>query len=226
LSEETRPEEPRAEGTRSEERRPEGLDPAIALVDLDSVAVGIVTADAMVKAAPVGSIYTGTVHPGRYLVLVSGDTASVEEALAVGLATGGGSVVDSVFLADVHPAVSAAIVATEERALHGGEALGIVETATVATVIDAADAAVKAAAVELAAVRLADGLGGKGYALIVGAVADVEAAIDGARSRVAGSTAVISYRVVAQLHDEVAVNLERDLRFNARLVARPGERGG
>ena len=65
------------------------LDPAVGMIELDSIAVGVVTGDAMVKASPLGSINVGTVHPGRYLVLVGGDTASVEVALEVGHATGG-----------------------------------------------------------------------------------------------------------------------------------------
>ena len=49
-------------------------------------------------------------HPGRYLVLVGGDTAAVEIALDSG---GTDTVVDSLFLADVHPAVVAAITTTD-----------------------------------------------------------------------------------------------------------------
>ena len=86
-----------------------GVDPAIAMIEFSSIAVGITSGDAMVKASPLGSIYAGTVHPGKYLVRVSGDTASVDEALGVGLATGGATVVDSVFLPDIHPAVTGAI---------------------------------------------------------------------------------------------------------------------
>jgi microcompartment protein CcmL/EutN len=48
-------------------------DPAVALVEFDSISAGIVAGDAMVKSSPIGTIYAGTVHPGKYLVLVSGD---------------------------------------------------------------------------------------------------------------------------------------------------------
>lgn len=192
-------------------------DPAIALIEFDSIARGIVAGDAMVKASPLGSIYAGTVHPGKYLVLVSGDTASVEEALDAGRDSGNGAIVDSMFLPDVHPSVTAALTTLEEEAAgFEGEALGIVETSTVATVIDAADAGVKAARVGLIAVRLADGLGGKGYALFSGPVAEVEAAVAAAVERAEPTGSLIEQRVIAQLHDELAVNLASDLRFMAR----------
>ena len=83
------------------------FDPAIGLLEFDSIVAGIVAGDAMVKASPVSSLYAGTVHPGRYLVLVGGDTAAVEVALESRRPID--SLVDSLFLADVHPAVIAAI---------------------------------------------------------------------------------------------------------------------
>ena len=43
----------------------------------------------MVKRAPVEVTYAGTVHPGKYLVLVGGDVACVEESFAAGLALAG-----------------------------------------------------------------------------------------------------------------------------------------
>lgn len=188
------------------------------MLEFNSIAVGIVVGDAMVKSSPLGSISAGTVHPGKYLVLVSGDTASVEEAMDIGAAEGGPDLVDSMFLPDVHPAVTAAMTTPDAAAEFGGEALGIVETATVATVIEAADAGVKAAAVDLVAVRLADGLGGKGYALFAGPVAEVEAAVEAAADRATPGGALLHTKIIAQLHDEMADNLRADLHFMRRIV--------
>jgi len=204
---------------------PAGLDPAIAVVELDSIASGVVAGDAMVKASPLGSIYAGTVHPGKYVILVSGDTASVEIALGVGMGSGGGSVVDSIFLPDVHPAVVAAVVTEEDRAQLEFEAVGIVETNAVSSVVEAADAGVKAARVDLTAVRLADGLGGKGYAVFCGVVAEVEAAVEAAVDRIEATGHLVGSVVIAQMHDEMRANLISDLRFNHRLALRPSERG-
>ena len=202
-----------------------GVDPAVAMIEFSSIAVGITTGDAMIKASPLGSIYAGTVHPGKYLVLVSGDTASVDEALEVGLASGGSSVLDSVFLPDIHPAVTGAIASADEAAWVDGDSLGIVETEHVATVIQAADAGVKAAFVEVSAVRMADGLGGKGYVLFSGEVAEVEAAVEAAEQWSAESGFVLQATVIAQLHAEMAFNLNSDLRFRSRMSLRPVERG-
>ncbi len=192
-------------------------DPAIALLEFDSISAGIVAGDAMVKSSPIGAIYAGTVHPGKYLVLVSGDTASVEVALATGSETGGSSVSDTVFLPDIHPDVTAAIVGGAAGASLAEEALGIVETSTVAAVIDAADAGVKTADVTVSSVRLADGLGGKGYVLFSGQVAEVEAAVEAAVERTRPHGTLIRSDLIAQLHEEMAENLGAELRFLKRM---------
>lgn len=193
-------------------------DPAIAIVEFDSIATGVFSGDAMVKSSPIGSIYAGTVHPGRYLVLVSGDTASVEVALDTGRDVGDRSVIDSIFLPAVHDDVVAAIVSLVDAADFDGEAAGIIETATVASVVEASDAGVKAAAVALPAVRLADGLGGKGYALFTGPIAEVEEALEAAVERAMPTGHLIRHVVIAQIHAEMRENLAADLRFNQRLA--------
>jgi len=100
----------------------------------------------------------------------------------------------------------------------------VVETVTIAAVIDAADAGVKAATVDVPAVRLADGLGGKGYVLFSGDLAEVEAAVEAAVSRSERTDAELRHVIIAQLHDEIRDNLARELRLNYRLARRPEER--
>ncbi|HKZ76178.1 MAG TPA: BMC domain-containing protein, partial [Actinomycetota bacterium] len=140
------------------------MQPAIAVLEFDSIAKGIEAGDAMIKRAPLEVIRAGTVHPGKYLVLVGGLTADVEEAMEAGREAGESSLVDIVFLPDVHPEVVASIGGTRRE--DGGEALGVIETSTVASVIHAADAGVKGARVVIRELRLADELGGKGYVLL------------------------------------------------------------
>ncbi|HBY93485.1 MAG TPA: propanediol utilization protein, partial [Chloroflexi bacterium] len=57
---------------------------AIALLEFESVARGIVAGDAMIKRAPLALLRCGTVQPGRFLVLVGGGEAEVDEALTAG----------------------------------------------------------------------------------------------------------------------------------------------
>jgi microcompartment protein CcmL/EutN len=185
------------------------LAPALALLEFHSLAAGIEAGDAMVKRAPVEQLLTGSIQPGYYLALVVGEVADVNEAIDAGLAAAGDYLRDRLLLPNVHPGVVAAL--RGERATGAAEALGIVETASVAAAIRAADAGLKGAEVELNQLRLGDGLGGKGLALFGGRVTDVEAAVAIGGDSVAAQ--VVRRAVIAQLHGEMWVNVNGSGRF-------------
>ena len=191
------------------------MEPAVGLLEFASIAKGIEAGDAMIKRAPLQVIRAGTVHPGKYLVLVGGLTADVEEAVEAGREVAGASLVDVVFLPDVHPDVVASIGGTRRE--DAGDALGVIETPTVAATIDAADAGVKGARVTIRDLRLADDLGGKGYVLFGGEVAEVEAAVGYGVARTAASGQEVTHVVISQLHGEMRENLTADPRFGERV---------
>jgi microcompartment protein CcmL/EutN len=123
-------------------------------------------------------------------------------------------VLDYVFLPGVHPDVPASIGAARRPA--PVEALGIVETASVAAAIQAADAALKGAQVTLLELRLADGLGGKGLAFFSGSITDVETAVLIACDAIAEGGHLLNAVVIPQLHAEMAENLLETSRFRGR----------
>lgn len=197
------------------------LKPALGLVELGSVALGLKAGDAMVKRSPVAVTYAGTVHPGKYVVLVGGEVADVEEALAAGREAGGAALLDDLFLPDVHPGVVAALAGARRAA--SGEALGVVETLTVAATVGAADRGLKGARVELREIHLADDLGGKAYCLFQGVLADVEAAVELAVAGLARPELLVAQVVIPRFHDEMLSNLAAAPGLLARVRARPGE---
>lgn len=191
------------------------IDPALALLEFSSIAAGIQSADAMVKRAVLDVIHAGTVQPGRFLVLIGGTVAEVEEALKAGLNTAPDAVNDHIFLPGVHADVVKALAGTRDVQNLDG-ALGVVETRTVPAAIHAADRGVKGAQVALMEIRLADGLGGKGIVLFTGGVSDVEAAleiIDGALQE----SQKVRQVVIAQLHSDIAAVIRGTTRFGAQL---------
>ncbi len=185
--------------------------PALALLEFSSIASGIEAGDAMVKRAPVAAMHTGTVQPGHYLVMVAGDVASVEEAVAAGKAAGQPALRDFLFLPNVHPDVVAAL--SGKRSVGASDALGVVETQTVASAIRAADAGVKGAEVTLLQLRLADGLGGKGIFFFIGLVSYLETAVSIAAN--SAQTHLLHQSVIAQLHAEMWENVNTYGRFGS-----------
>jgi microcompartment protein CcmL/EutN len=191
------------------------MDPSIAILEFDSIAYGIAAGDAMAKRSPLDVLRAGTIHPGRYLVLAGGGTAEVEEAIEAGRAVGGRALLGLTHLPDVHPDVVEGIGGARRS---GGDSLGIIETRTVTAVIEAADAGVKNADVVLRELRLADGLGGKGYVLFGGPLTEVEVAVEAGVARMSGDEHTVTAVTVSRLHEEMDENLQADGRFLA-LVA-------
>jgi len=194
--------------------KPLQIDPALALLEFNSIAAGIYAGDAMVKRAQLDVVHAGTVQPGRFLVLIGGSVAEVEEAVKAGKENSLDSLNDSIFLPGVHPDVV--------RALGGGrlnqpiEALGIIETVSVPAAIMAADKGVKGAQVYLFEVRLADGLNGKGLVFFSGLVSDVEAALELCiESLQAGQ--LVKQAVIPQFHNDMAQTLKNNTRFGVQL---------
>lgn len=193
--------------------------PAMGLLEHPSIATGIRVGDAMVKRAPVALLHAGTVHPGKYLLLVAGDVASVEEALLAAddaMHPEDAPFLDRLFLPDVEPRVAAAVRGARDNS-GDGEALGVFETATVAATLAAADRVLKGTEVSLREIRLADHLGGKAYALFQGPLAEVEIALDLATDSLRAPSLLVGRTLIAQLHDDLRANLDDGGDFLPRL---------
>lgn len=149
---------------------------AIGLVEFNSIARGIEAADDMLKAARVEAVSCRTVCPGKYIAMVSGDVAAVDSAVKAGINRGASAVVDSFVLPNVHPSVIRAVFAAATAA--EVRALGIIETFSLASLIVAADTAVKAAEIEILDIRLGLAIGGKSFVMLTGDVGAVKAAVE------------------------------------------------
>ncbi len=185
--------------------------PALALIEFSSIPTGILAGDAMIKRAPLSILKTGTVHPGKHVVLVGGSVAAVEEAFAKGVAIGGDQVIDRVFLADVHEQVYDAVL--NKHLPCNRESLGIVETGTMAATIKGADAAVKGAVVDIMELRLADDLGGKAFTVFTGAVEEVQAAVELAQANVTDQQFWLGATIIPRLHEDMVQQIETSTHF-------------
>lgn len=152
---------------------------AIGMVELSSIARGIETSDSMVKAAQVELLRSVTVCPGKYMVIIGGDTGAVRAAMEAGRQKGAQYVVDTLLIPSVHEQVFPAISGTME--VTNPQAVGVVEFYSIASAIQAADAAVKAAQVTLIEVRTGYAIGGKGFVVLTGDVGAVRAAVEAAK---------------------------------------------
>jgi len=176
--------------------------PAIGVVEFSDIPTGVVATDAMLKKAPIALIRSGTITAGRYLTLIGGTPASVDESLRAGLLVGGGSVLDHLFLADVHVQLYEGMLGARRAA--GVGSFAILETETVAANVRAVEHALKGTNVELVEIRLGDqGLAGKGVSILRGELHDVEAAAALAVAALAEVGCDVSTQIVSAPHDRL-----------------------
>ena len=166
---------------------------SIGLIELGSIAAGFQVTDAMLKAADVELILARSICSGKYMVLVRGDVAAVHAAVENGCRAGGLSVIDTFVIPNVHESIFPAISGTAK--VEALEALGIIESFSVASLIEGADAAAKSANVRLIELRLAMALGGKAFVTLTGNVAAVQSAVD-AGAEVVGRKGLLVNKVV------------------------------
>jgi microcompartment protein CcmL/EutN len=189
------------------ELREVALAPCIGLLELCSVARGIEVADTVLWEARVEVLFATPVHPGKYVVLFTGSIDDVRAALRHGAEVAAADLDDQLIIPQVHEQVVPMLKRNGGHVKGELDAIGVVETNTVASAIVAADLALKTATVDLLELRIANGLGGKSFFTLTGEVSDVRSAV-AAGARTASERGLLAREVViARPHPELAFHL-------------------
>jgi len=171
---------------------------AIGLVEFKSIAKGIEATDTMVKSANVDILNANTICSGKFICFVAGDVGAVKNAVEVGTRVGANHVVDHLVIPNVHPAVFPALSGTSQ--VNKNNSLGVIETISVASAIMSADAAVKAANIDLIEIRCATGLGGKAFLTLTGEISAVRSAVQSARALLINEGTLLETAVISSPH--------------------------
>jgi microcompartment protein CcmL/EutN len=185
--------------------------PAIALIEYSSIASGILAGDEMLKKAPITVIKSGTVHNGKYLVLIGGSVASVEESYAKGLAVDPDKIIDNMILSDVNQQLHDCILGSRSECTE--ESLGIIEASSVSTMIKASDAGIKGADVNIVEIRLADDIGGKSFTIYNGKIEEVQAAVEIAKKAVTVPEHWVNETIIPNLHADMKIQIDQTTSF-------------
>lgn len=193
---------------------PEVTGPALALLEIADVPAGFLALDALAKEASVEVLSAGTVQSGHFLIAFAGEVLPVEMSFARALAIAEAALLDSVLLPYAEPRIVPALLDGSPRKPGSGDALGVLQTSASPTLLRAVDAALKGAEVELLELRLAEGLHGRGLAMLWGLQHDVQAAIDHAnRAYGRGLSTGCTAAVVANADREIGRALRKGTRF-------------
>jgi microcompartment protein CcmL/EutN len=173
---------------------------ALACLELSSIARGVRVLDAIVKRAPVQLRHHGRHSCGKYVILVDGDVASVEESYEDALQQSGDALIDHMFLARAHERVWSAL--DGDYADPTDDAALMVETSSVACNVEALDFAVKLVDAVIVDLQLASGIGGKGYFALQAPQHDLEYARDELLVRLP-TDRVVGIDLIARPHHEM-----------------------
>lgn len=174
---------------------------SLGLIEMTSIAAGMQAADIMLKTANVELVLSRTICSGKYMVLIGGDVAEVQSAVDAAATQIEFAIIDTFVIPNVHPDIFPALSGHSEAGEL--EALGILESFSVASLIEGADAAVKSANVRIIEIRLAMALGGKAFCTITGEVAAVRSAIDSGAFVIAEKGLLVNKVVIAQPRKEL-----------------------
>ncbi len=174
---------------------------AIGIIEVASIAKGIELCDHMIKASRVKVLSSMPMCPGKYVIIVGGRVADVEHSVQAAVQRAGSNLVDKLVIPNIHEQVFKAVNNASD--IQDIDALGIIETFSVASGILAADAAVKAALVDLIEIRLSRGMGGKSFIVLTGAVANVKAGVEAGCSVVKADGLLAGYSVIPAPHGDL-----------------------
>ena len=174
---------------------------AVGVIELRSIPVGIEACDDALKSSGIRLVAAHPSCPGKYEIIVTGSIAEVQTAVDHVKAKFAHHVLDCTVMGRIDQSVVMALMGAQTEPERG--ALGVLETYSAASIILAADAAVKAAKVSIVDLRISRGMGGKGVVIVTGEVGDVTAAIDAASSYAIREGLFSSKSIMAAPHPDV-----------------------
>lgn len=198
----------------------------IALLELASIAAGLEVVDALLKQAEVELLLCRAVTPGKYVVLFSGEVDAVSSSLRRAVEVGQDVLIDRLFIPNVEPTlltlvrravagpsgtIGLADVGASDSAPGDSavlppdaltlDALGIIETLSIASIIRAGDVASKLASLTLVSLELARGIGGKSYVTFTGQVSDVDAGVTAGAADAEAAGLLVKRVVIPRPHE-------------------------
>jgi microcompartment protein CcmL/EutN len=131
----------------------------------------------------------------------------VRAAVRRGVELAGDDLLDRLLIPQLHEQVLPILRRRGGRINGQLDAVGVVETATVASAIAACDLALKTASVDLLDLRIANGLGGKSFFTLTGEVSDVRSSISAGARGAAERGHLTRDVVIARPHPDLSQHL-------------------
>ena len=152
---------------------------ALGMLELCSVAQGLVVQDHLLKKALVTVRWGRVYNPGKYLIFIEGGEEEVSESLQKGKEIAQDFLIDFLNLPYPHPKLRPLF--EQDHSFNHQHSIGILECSSLCATVRGADAALKETDIHPLALRIDPTLGGKGCFLFSGLLEDVQASLEKAQ---------------------------------------------
>jgi len=169
--------------------------------EYESIAAGMLALDWMVKEAPVEILQCVTVTPGKYIIIITGDEASVDASLKRAKRELHDGIMEELFIPNLHPGVGPALLG--ETSVDTIDAVGVIESFSVAAGIEASDICAKEADICLLRVTFGSGMGGKATVRFTGRIGEVETALAAGTRLVEEKRRLCRSIIIPRPHEEI-----------------------
>ncbi|MBS4534533.1 BMC domain-containing protein [Clostridium sp. D2Q-14] len=154
---------------------------SVGLIEVSSISKGIAILDDIVKRLEVDVLVARSICPGKYMILLQGNTSSVRIAVCIGDELGQKYITKSCIIDNINTHIFSVMKGKIEP--ENMDALGVIETKNVVSSIIIADIVWDSSDVELIKIKLGNGIGGKGLLAFTGNVSSVKNAIEHCKSK-------------------------------------------
>lgn len=179
----------------------------IGIIELASIYKGFEVQDFILKHAHVEKLLARTICSGKYLIIVKGELADVEDCLEMARKVGDFAIVNALYIPKVEDKIFAAITGCTAIDVQDVEAMVLLETFSVAAAIKAADLAVKEADIDVPRIHVAMAIGGKGFAVLTGNDEALKSAIVPALDFLKDDGSLAGYTLITNPHPDVLRDL-------------------
>lgn len=181
------------------------MNKALGLIEFCKIPTGMFFLDQMNKNNHIKTLYSATVCPGKFIALIEGDHSAVTEAITM-VEKNSESLIDTFILGNPSEDILKGVMgATKEKG--DSDSFGVVEGFSVASIIEAADIAIKATQVNLLDLRLAKGMCGKSYFLIAGSLSEVSTSVEVACEFLKNKGMLIDSTIISNPSEETVENI-------------------
>lgn len=174
---------------------------SIGIIEINNIAKGYLVCDNILKKSQVKMVMAQPVCPGKFVMIFGGSVSSVKVACDYVRVNFSQNILDISEFGNIDIRVFDALNGAAGGDTNG--ALGIIETFSVSSCILAADAALKAANVEVVELRIARGMGGKSYVALSGTVAAVTAGVEAGAQNAIDNGVLNDTSVIASPHEDL-----------------------